>query len=136
MKALYTVWRQGNGRQCLILLNMPVHFTGFLFFFCFFLYPPDVLMVSPDVLNTPRCSQDILPICSRYPPDMLMVSSRCAEHPRCTQVIPPMYSWYPPDVMKKCVYTGWLLKIAKMAVMGHFCQTMKIAYFVCTSEPG
>ena len=42
------------------------------------------IMISPDVLNIPRCTHDI--------PDVLMVSLRCTEHPS-------MYSWYPSDVL-------------------------------------
>ena len=104
-------------------------------------YPPDVLnilrfshgipkciMISPDVLNIPQCTHDIL----RCTHDTL----QCTEHPwctygippmywtphdipRCAHGIPPMYSWYPPmyswyppmywtspDVLNTH-YTGW-----------------------------
>ena len=55
-------------------------------------YPPDVLMVSPGVLNVPWCTHDIPPHASWYPPDVLMispdvlmVSPDVLNIPRCTE---------------------------------------------------
>ena len=48
-------------------------------------------MISPDVLNIPRCQLRISPMYSWYLPDVLMVSPdvlntlRCIENPRCTE---------------------------------------------------
>ena len=78
-----------------------------------FLLKTPMYWTSPNVLNIPQCSHDILPMYSWYPPDVLMVFPRCTEHPpmyswypptcimispRCAEH-PPMYSWYPPDVL-------------------------------------
>ena len=44
-------------------------------------YPPDVLMVPPDVLNTPWCTYDIPPMYSWYPPMYWTPPPpRCTEH--------------------------------------------------------
>ena len=52
---------------------------------------PTCIMISPDVLNIPRCTHGI-PHCIMISPDVLNI-------PWCTHDIPPMYSWYPPDVL-------------------------------------
>ena len=82
-------------------------------------YPPNVLMVSPNVLNIPQCTHCIPPMYWTFP-DVLMIPmstsyssyivhvlnlSRCTHDtdeypppPRCTHSIPPMY-WTSLDVL-------------------------------------
>ena len=69
-------------------------------------YPPDVLMISPtcfmispDVLNIPRCTHDIPPMYSWYPSDVLNTPPITHDIPPMYSWYPPMYSWYPPDVL-------------------------------------
>ena len=67
---------------------------------------PSVLMVSPSVLNTPRCTQNIphthhvIPHCTHGIP-------YCIENIRCAHDIPPVY-WTPPCVLHSH-YAGWKL---------------------------
>ena len=77
-------------------------------------YPPNVLMISPDVLKITECTHGIPPRwcthgtlrCTEHPPNVLMISpSPMHSWYPLMYLTPPMYSrsppmyWTPPDVM-------------------------------------
>ena len=116
---------------------------------------PDVLMISPDVLNTPdvlnipRCTHDIPHMHHDIPPMHLWYPPNVLNIPRCTHDTPhmhhdiPMYSWYPPmywtspDVLNThytgCLSVGWLLFVCVACLSSDMVETIELCSGACIS---
>ena len=91
----WRMWGSKLIKSFQFLLKTPMYWT----FPMYSWYPPDVLMISPWYTHG-------ISLMYRTSPDVLMISPNVLNTPRCTHDSALMYSWCPPDVLNTH-YRGW-----------------------------